>query len=177
MIVLSLACTSEDRIDYHSKTELSKIEKDSTVDIISGYTPEDLLKVFIHEVYTPVDSICNFCKEQILSEQKSDFNTEMILIEQTVNLIEYKYDKLEKFLVFEQDENAKSMMLRFLDQKVHVLQNYYSEIVRLKYATESEKNAEQKDYEIIESIKRKERELNILLDEIFKDYFEHHDKT
>jgi len=173
-----IACESGNNSERENLLNLELIEKDTVVDVISGYSREDLMSVFLNEICNPIDSLCQICQKQILNNWgESDYNANMELIEQTIKMIEYKSDKLEKFRVYQVDRNCKSMMLEFLKQYKKMMIDFYIPIVSYELRFESLDEVENENADIFRQFELKKLEQRRLYEEILKDYYYHHNRT
>jgi hypothetical protein len=177
-ILTFISCGVRNSNSAKSKIDANENNVDTLVDVISGYSREDLLAVFIIEVCNPIDSAFNNCVEHVLNKDDGgDLATDIHIINKTVDFISYKKDKLEKFRVYQIDLNGKSKMLEYLDQYSDILISDYREICVNRYS-KNLSQVEMENYNQMLILLAKKQFLHkLLFDNIVTEYYELHDKT
>lgn len=168
VMVFALSCSSE--------SSQIQTKKQTNVEIISGRTRDDLLDIFIKDICHPVDSAFLECYEiAISSDNSGSYNSDIFLLRNTLDLITYKADKLEKFKVYEIDRNNHNKMLKYLSNYNDIINNYCIQLVQNKYSSSTIK--EEKKKEIQETINIMLAEQEKLYLDIVKDYNFYHNET
>lgn len=179
LVACSSGVTNETSNASNDKNTSNEIVK---IDELSGYSRDDLLKVFINEIKNPIDSVFIICLKQITTlDNTSDKNTlysDEAKINETIKFIEYKIDKFEKFKSYQMDSSTKNKMLDYLKIYLNLLRQDYKEIIIYKYKSTNLAENERHTYlDCLSVIDEKIFAAESLLEEIRFEYSNLHNKA
>ncbi len=183
ILVLFSSCDGPDSCPDSNGGNMLNVEIIETkIDELSGYSRDDLLKVFINEIKKPVDSVFNTCLNEInKTGNTTDENTlysDDAQINETIKFVEYKIDKFEKFRSYQMDSSIKNKMLDYLKIYLNLLKQDYKEMIVFKYQAANLTDNERNTYlECLSVIDEKIYAAESLLEEILFEYSYIHNKA